>query len=61
MKELPLSLVLLTPLLASAQSYSIGWYKIAGGGVLSADTTRAAVYSVNRAVSTNVVMFRLKE
>jgi len=47
MKKMLLSLVLLTPLLASAQSYSIGWYKIAGGGGLSAGTNGAAVYSVN--------------
>jgi hypothetical protein len=44
---LPLSLVLLTPLMGSAQSYSIGWYKIAGGGAWSATPNGAAVYSVN--------------
>lgn len=47
MKKLLLSLVWLTPLLASAQSYSIGWFKIAGGGGWSAGTNGAAVYSVN--------------
>ena len=47
MKKLPFSLVWLMPLLASAQSYSIGWYKIAGGGGWSAGTNGAAVYSVN--------------
>jgi hypothetical protein len=41
MKKLPLFLVLLTPLLASAQSYSIDWYKVAGGGGTSAGGTYA--------------------
>ncbi len=32
MKKYLVTLGLLLPLLASAQNYSIGWYKIAGGG-----------------------------
>jgi hypothetical protein len=47
MKKMLLSLFLLTPLLVSAQSYSIGWYKIAGGGGLSSGTNGATVYAVH--------------
>jgi hypothetical protein len=43
MKKLLFDLILLAPLLASAQTYSIDWYKIAGGG--GAGT--GGVYSVS--------------
>jgi hypothetical protein len=47
-KILPLSLLLglLAPAVR-AQTYSIDWYKIAGGGGTSAGTNGAAVYSVS--------------
>jgi len=43
MKNFILILGLLLPLWASAQSYSINWYKIAGGG----GTSTGSVYQVN--------------
>lgn len=46
MKKLLLSFVLLTPLLASAQNYSIDWYKIAGGG----GTSTGGIYAVSGTV-----------
>jgi hypothetical protein len=39
MKPLFLFLCLLVPSIGSAQSYSIGWYKVAGGGGTSAGGT----------------------
>jgi hypothetical protein len=47
MKKLILLLVSLVPALSQAQTYSINWYKIAGGGGASAGTNGASVYSVN--------------
>lgn len=35
------------PALGHAQTYSINWYKVAGGGGASAGTNGATVYSVN--------------
>ena len=43
MKKLLLALVMLMPFLASAQTYSINWYKVAGGGGI----TTGGVYSLN--------------
>jgi hypothetical protein len=43
MKKLLLALAMLMPFLASAQSYSINWYKVAGGG----GTATGGVYSLN--------------
>lgn len=43
MKKYLFILGLLLPLLASAQNYSIGWYKIAGGG----GTSTGGNYSIN--------------
>jgi hypothetical protein len=42
-KVLALPLFLSTALIASAENYSIGWYKVAGGG----GTSSSAVYSVS--------------
>src|SRR5271163_4163552 len=38
---------LLLPALSQAQSYSISWYKFAGGGGASAGTNGASVYSLS--------------
>jgi hypothetical protein len=43
MKKLLLMLVMMMPFLASAQTYSINWYKVAGGG----GTATGGVYSLN--------------
>ncbi len=47
MKKLILLLGVLIPALSHAQTYSIGWYKVAGGGGTSAGTNGATVYSVS--------------
>ncbi len=47
MKKLILLLGLLIPALGHAQTYSIDWYKIAGGGGASAGTNGSTVFSVN--------------
>lgn len=39
--------VLLMPFVAHAQTYSIDWYKIAGGGGTSSGTNGSTVYSVS--------------
>jgi hypothetical protein len=50
-KAFPLALLLclLTPAL-NAQTYSVSWYKIAGGGGASAGTNGGTVYSVNSTI-----------
>ena len=45
MKKLLLSLGLLIPIIGYAQSYSISWYKVAGGGGTSAGTKGTAAGS----------------
>jgi hypothetical protein len=47
MKNYLVSLFLFAALAAQAQSYSIGWYKIAGGGGGGAGTNGGTVYSIN--------------
>lgn len=47
MKKLILLLPLLCPFLDQAQSYSINWYKVAGGGGTSVGTNGSAVYAVS--------------
>lgn len=47
MEKLILLLPLLCPFLGQAQSYSINWYKVAGGGGTSAGTNGSAVYAVS--------------
>jgi len=47
MKNLILLLGLLIPALSHAQTYSINWYKVAGGGGTSAGTNGSNVYSVS--------------
>jgi hypothetical protein len=47
MKKLILLLGLIAPVLAQAQTYSISWYKVAGGGGTSAGTNGPVVYSVS--------------
>ncbi|MGD0811986.1 MAG: hypothetical protein ABSA83_00105 [Verrucomicrobiota bacterium] len=47
MKKLILLLVSLIPAFSQAQSYSISWYKVAGGGGTSAGTNGSAVYSLS--------------
>jgi hypothetical protein len=46
MKKWILLFSLLVPALSQAQSYSIDWYKAAGGGGTSSGTNGASVYSV---------------
>lgn len=50
MKKLILLFGLLLPALSQAQTYSINWYKVAGGGGTSTGTNSASVYSVSGAV-----------
>jgi hypothetical protein len=47
MKKLILLFGLLIPALSQAQSYSISWYKVAGGGGTSAGTNGASIYSIS--------------
>jgi uncharacterized membrane protein len=47
MKNIILLLGLLIPALSHAQTYSIDWYKIAGGGGTSAGASGAIVYSAS--------------
>lgn len=47
MKKLILLFGLLIPALSHAQTYSISWYKVAGGGGTSVGTNGASVYSVS--------------
>jgi hypothetical protein len=47
MKRLILLFGLLIPAVSSAQSYSIDWYKVAGGGGTSSGTNGASVYAVS--------------
>jgi hypothetical protein len=47
MKNLILLFGLLIPALSHAQSYSIAWYKVAGGGGASSGTNGASVFSVS--------------
>jgi len=47
MKKWFFLLALLVPALSQAQTYSIDWYKVAGGGGTSAGTNGATVYSVS--------------
>jgi hypothetical protein len=47
MKKWILLFGLLIPALSQAQSYSINWYKVAGGGGASAGTNGSSVYSVS--------------
>ena len=47
MIKLILFLGLLTPAFSQAQSYSIAWYKIAGGGGTSMGTNGGTVYSIS--------------
>jgi len=47
MKKWILLFGLLLPALSHAQSYSIAWYKVAGGGGTSTGTNGASVYSVS--------------
>ncbi|HUD48910.1 MAG TPA: hypothetical protein VMR33_18905 [Candidatus Baltobacteraceae bacterium] len=47
MKKIILLFALLIPALSHGQTYSIDWYKVAGGGGASAGTNGANVYSVN--------------
>jgi hypothetical protein len=47
MKKLIFLFALLLPALGHAQSYSISWYKVAGGGGASVGTNGATVYSVS--------------
>jgi hypothetical protein len=50
MKKIAFLISLLLPVLAGAQSYSINWHKIAGGGGNSSGTNGANVYSVSGTV-----------
>lgn len=50
MKKLIPLFGLLLPALSQAQTYSINWYKVAGGGGASTGTNSASVYSVSGAV-----------
>ncbi|MGP8199891.1 MAG: hypothetical protein ACLQU4_10355 [Limisphaerales bacterium] len=47
MKNWILLFGLLIPALSQAQSYSVDWYKVAGGGGSSSGTNGGTVYSVN--------------
>jgi hypothetical protein len=47
MKKWILLFSLLMPALSQAQTYSIDWYKVAGGGGSSTGTTGSTVYSVS--------------
>ena len=47
MKKIILLLSLLAPLAGFAQTYSIDWYKVAGGGGTSVGTNGGSVYSVS--------------
>ncbi len=47
MKKLIFLLGLLIPALGQAQTYSIDWYKISGGGGTSAGTNGSTIYSVS--------------
>src|ERR1022692_1468674 len=47
MKKLILFLYLMIPTISFAQSYSIDWYKIAGGGGTSTGTNGGSIYSVS--------------
>ncbi len=47
MKQWILLFGLLVPALSQAQTYSIDWYKVAGGGGASTGTNGASVYSVS--------------
>jgi hypothetical protein len=47
MKKLILFLIFLIPALARAQSYTIDWYKVAGGGGTSTGTNAGTVYSLS--------------
>jgi hypothetical protein len=47
MKKIILFCALLTPMLAPAQTYSINWYKVAGGGGSSSGTNGSAMYSLS--------------
>jgi hypothetical protein len=47
MKRVLLCLALLAAVSAHAQTYSINWYKVSGGGGTSAGTNGSAVYSVS--------------
>jgi hypothetical protein len=50
MKKLILLFGLLLPSLSQAQTYSIDWYKVAGGGGTSTGTNGAIIYSVSGTV-----------
>ena len=50
MKKRLFLLALLVPVLGQAQTYSIDWYIVAGGGGTSAGTNGASVYSVSGTV-----------
>jgi hypothetical protein len=47
MKKRMLLFGLLVPALSQAQTYSIDWYKVAGGGGISSGTNGSTVYSVS--------------
>jgi hypothetical protein len=47
MKTLLFILISLMPALSQAQTYSIGWHKIAGGGGTSNGTNGASIFSVS--------------
>jgi hypothetical protein len=47
MKKWLLFIALVVPLFCRAQTYSVNWYKIAGGGGTSAGTNGATVYSIS--------------
>lgn len=47
MKKWSALIGLVLPLVASAQTYSIDWYKIAGGGGTSSGTNGSTVYSIS--------------
>jgi hypothetical protein len=47
MQKLILLFGLLIPALSQAQTYSIDWYKVSGGGGTSSGTNGASVYSVS--------------
>jgi hypothetical protein len=50
MKKWLLLLVMLAAALSQAQTYSIDWYKVAGGGGASAGTNGSTVYSITGTV-----------
>jgi hypothetical protein len=50
MKKLIFLLALLMPALSQAETYSINWYKVAGGGGASTGTNGSLVYSVSSTV-----------